>query len=424
MKKLKIKTKYIKSMFLSLCITLSICTSIFISQKLKNRENTIETLNNNKIDGIEEKIILSSLYDYQSKNIAKKNKEMVKQIYDEVSAIKDDKVNTQYKLLFENLFDYRNKALLEKDDNSLKQLYQTSKKTGLWAYEHEVQKMKYLENWSSKQGIKFNDIKTKVKVKKVKQKQEDENLYGVICTVSTEYKYSYEDQPDEVNMFRIGTYHYLNVKINDNNCIITKEWYTDPFADSLNLENIKSNDIKEYIANQQPKGFELTQEQAKAIGYAHQYCGAAADEEHGMKFNLKYRDYNPEGGDCANFASQIMFESGRFKKNPTWNYEDNAGTKAWVNAQAFKNYILYSGRGSLITKGNYQDVYKQAYNLKPGDFVAYEKGGRITHVSTVTGVDSKGYPLVTCHNSDRLLVPWDLGWSDKAIKFHLIQVHY
>ena len=37
----------------------------------------------------------------------------------------------------------------------------------------------------------------------------------------------------------------------------------------------------------------------------------------------------------------------------------------------------------------------------PGDIVAYEKGGRITHVSTVTGVDSRGYPLVTCHNTDR-----------------------
>ena len=119
-----------------------------------------------------------------------------------------------------------------------------------------------------------------------------------------------------------------------------------------------------------------------------------------------------------------MFESGRFKKNQIWNYENGSGTKAWVNAQGFKNYILYSGRGSLIAKGTYQDVYKQAYNLRPGDFVGYEKGGRITHVSTVTGVDSKGYPLVTCHNTDRYLVPWDLGWSNKSIKFHLIHVNY
>lgn len=382
MKKIIIRNKYIRCLIISLSLTLSIGLYVYINQNKYN---------------IPEKLI-------------------------QTSNINDEEVNNQYKLLLENLFDYRNKALLEKDENILKNLYQTDKKFGLWAYEHEARKMKYLENWSSKQGVKFNDIKTKVKVKKVKEKEDD--LYGIICTVSTEYKYSYENQKDIINMFRIGTYHYLNVKIKDNKCVITKEWYTDPFADSLNLENIKSEDIRNYILSQDPKKLDLSQEQLKGIEYAHKYCGAAADEEYGLKFNSNYRDYNPEGGDCANFASQIMFESGRFKKNDTWNYSDNAGTKAWVNAQAFKNYILYSGRGSLISKGSYQDVYKSAYNLKPGDFVAYEKGGRITHVSTVTGIDSKGYPLVTCHNTDRLLVPWDLGWSDKEIRFHIIQVHY
>lgn len=377
----KIKNKYIKGTIGIVCLALFLGVCNLINEESKLKENLIATSN-----------------------------------------MEGEEVNNQYKDLLENLFDYRNKALLEKNDNILKELYDTDKKFGLWAYEHEVKKMKYLENWSSKQGVKFKDIKTKVKIKKVKEKEK--NLYGIICTVSTEYKYSYENQEDITDMFRIGTYHYLNVKIIDNQYVITKEWYTDPFADSLNLENIKSDDIKKYILSSKSVDLSLTPEQEKAIDYAHRYSGAAADEEHGLKFNSKYRDYNPEGGDCANFASQIMFESGRFKKNPTWNYSDGDGTKAWVNAQAFKNYILYSGRGTLLAKGSYEDVYKQAYNLRPGDFVGYEKGGRITHVSTVTGLDSKGYPLVTCHNTDRLLVPWDLGWSDKKIKFHIIKVHY
>lgn len=377
----KIKNKYIKGTIGIICLALFLGVCNLINEESKLKENLIATSN-----------------------------------------MEGEEVNNKYKDLLENLFDYRNKALLEKNDNILKELYDTDKKFGLWAYEHEVKKMKYLENWSSKQGVKFKDIKTKVKIKKVKEKEK--NLYGIICTVSTEYKYSYENQEDITDMFRIGTYHYLNVKIIDNQYVITKEWYTDPFADSLNLENIKSDDIKKYILSSKSVDLSLTPEQEKAIDYAHRYSGAAADEEHGLKFNSKYRDYNPEGGDCANFASQIMFESGRFKKNPTWNYSDGDGTKAWVNAQAFKNYILYSGRGTLLAKGSYEDVYKQAYNLRPGDFVGYEKGGRITHVSTVTGLDSKGYPLVTCHNTDRLLVPWDLGWSDKKIKFHIIKVHY
>ena len=343
----------------------------------------------------------------------------------EIKAIKideDDQIKQQYQLLLQNLFDYRNKAILEQNEEILKELYDTDKKTGLWAYEHEVEKMKYLKNWSSKQGVTFNDIKTKVKIRKVKEKETD--LYGIICNVATDYNYSYENEKDVKNIFRIGTEHYLNVKIKDNQYIITKEWYTDPFADSLNLENIKSDDIRSYILAQQKPDIQLTQEQQKAIDYAHRYCGVSTEEEYEFKFNREYKNFNPDGGDCANFASQIMYESGRFKKNSIWNYNNRDGTKAWVNAQGFKNYILNSGRGSLICKGSYEETYKESYNLRPGDFVAYEKGGRITHVSTVTGMDSKGYPLVTCHNTDRLLVPWDLGWSNKTIRFHLIRVHY
>lgn len=381
LKKDIIKNKYVKSMIISLFLTMSIILCMVVIQK----------------DNLNEEIL-------------------------EASTMENEENHEQYQLLLQHVFDFRNKAILDKDTDILKGLYETDRKTGLWAYEHEVKKMKYLENWSNKQGVKFKDIKTRVKVKKIKEKEED--LYGIICTVSTEYKYSYENQPEVINMFRIGTYHYLNVIIRDNQYVITKEWYTDPFADSLNLDNLKSDDIRNYIMSKEAVEVHLTEEQKKGIDYAHRYCGAAADEEFGFKFNPKYRDYNPEGGDCANFASQIMFESGRFKQNETWNCYNKDATKAWVNAQGFKNYMVYSGRGSYLAKGSYQEVYKEAYNLRPGDFVAYEKGGRITHISTVTGLDSKGYPLVTCHNSDRLLVPWDLGWSDKSIKFHLVKVNY
>ena len=381
MSRLKFKNKYIKIIVMSLCLILPLGLGSII-YKLNSKVSEIEAI---KID-------------------------------------EDDQIKQQYQLLLQNLFDYRNKAILEQNEEILKELYDTDKKTGLWAYEHEVEKMKYLKNWSSKQGVTFNDIKTKVKIRKVKEKETD--LYGIICNVATDYNYSYENEKDVKNIFRIGTEHYLNVKIKDNQYIITKEWYTDPFADSLNLENIKSDDIRSYILAQQKPDIQLTQEQQKAIDYAHRYCGVSTEEEYEFKFNREYKNFNPDGGDCANFASQIMYGSGRFKKNSIWNYNNRDGTKAWVNAQGFKNYILNSGRGSLICKGSYEETYKESYNLRPGDFVAYEKGGRITHVSTVTGMDSKGYPLVTCHNTDRLLVPWDLGWSNKTIRFHLIRVHY
>lgn len=325
--------------------------------------------------------------------------------------------------LLTELFTERNSAILSSNSDSLRKFYNLKQKPSLWAYENEVKKIKYLNNWCEKQGVTFNDIKSKVKVRKINKK--DTNLYGAVVVVSTEFHYSYDsDESNSGNMFRLGTYHYINLKEEDTNFIITKEWYTDPFSDSLDLNNIKSNEIKEYIESKTKPELKITPRVKKSIDYAHNFCGAAADDEIGFHYNSKYTDFNPAGGDCANFASQILHEGGGFKKNNTWNYTDGAGTVAWVNAQGFKNYMINSGRASCIAKGKYSEIYKAAYNLKPGDFVAYEKNGRITHVSTVTGLDTKGYPLVTCHNTDRLLVPYDLGWSNSNIIYHIIHVHY
>ncbi|WP_455544146.1 amidase domain-containing protein [Intestinibacter sp.] len=349
----------------------------------------------------------------QAEDGNKKNKDMNK----------SQDISKEYEVYLKDLFDFRNKALMDQNEEILKGLYNTDIKFGLWAYEHEIKKMQYLKNWSDKQGVVFDEIDAKVKVNKMREREE--NLYGIICTVCTKYKYYYKNQPEMKNEFQIGTQHYLHVKVKDDKYVIRKEWYSDPFADSLNLEHINSQEIKSYILAQNQIQLDLSDRQKKAIDYAHKYCGAATNvSDRIYLINPNYKDFNGDGGDCANFASQIMFESGTFSKNPTWNYENGSATKAWVNAQGFKNYLIYSGRGYYLGKGSYEEVYKQAYKLRPGDIVGYEKNGRITHVSTVTGLDSKGYPLVTCHNTDRLLVPWDLGWSDKSIRFHLIKVNY
>lgn len=323
--------------------------------------------------------------------------------------------------VLDDIFKFRNKALLEKDLDSLNYMYNKEKKFGLWAYEHELKKMKYLHMWSEKQGVKFKDVDTIIRIKYVKEK--DSGLQ-ISFTASTEYKYYYINQPEKTNMFRIGTYHLLDLEKLEDKWLITRDWYNDPFADSLNLDQIKSDEVNNFITSHTARDISgLNEKRKKAVEYADEYCGAAADEEYGLKYNEKYKNYNPLGGDCANFASQILHEGGGLRKNYTWNYIKD-GTKAWVNAQAFKNYMVQSGRASVIAKGSYHDVYKLSYKLLPGDFVAYVKKGKVVHISVVTGVDSKGYSLVNCHNTDRYRVPWDLGWSDKNIKFYLVRVHY
>lgn len=333
-----------------------------------------------------------------------------------------DAEKKEFELLIRDIFSERNKAVLMKDTEKLKDFYNLKIKVSQWAYESEIKKVKYLENWSEKQSVKFDDIDSVLKIKKIKSN--GDGTYGIVCAVASQYTYSYYDTPDIKNKFGLATYHYLNLQKDNDKYIITKEWYTDPFADSLELQNIKSEEVKSYILSQKKPEFNPNERLEKALIYAHTYCGVNRTEENIFKYNSKYKNFNPEGGDCANFASQILHEGGGFRKNNIWNYTNNEGTKSWINAQGFKNYMVGSGKASYIAKGSYSKTYKAAFKMRPGDFVAYEKKGRIVHISTVTGLDSKGYPLVTCHNTDRLLVPYDLGWSNDNITFHLIHVHY
>ena len=333
-----------------------------------------------------------------------------------------DECKEEVTIYINQVFQTRNKAILSGDLELIQSFYNMNTKYGVWAYEHEKRKVDYIHNWQGKQGIKFTDITPNVIIKRIKGGPENFSVY-LLC--STEYKYVYEDAPETENISRIGTYHVLQLANNDGSWIISKEWYKDPFADSLSLDNTKADSIKSYILSQSARDLSsIGKRRLSAVEYADKYCGAASAAENEYKYNKNYRDYNPQGGDCANFASQILFEGGKFKNNHSWNYDKNGATGSWLNADLFKRYMINSGRASVIAYGSYDKVYKSSYKLLPGDFVAYEKKKDITHISVVTGADSRGYSLVSCHNSDRNKVPWDLGWSDKSIKFWLIRVHY
>jgi len=338
------------------------------------------------------------------------------------SPISETVANPEIENIVNGLFTIRNRALLLQNKYLLESIYNLNLKYSLWAYEHELKKMKYLEQWSRKQGVNFTEIDSIIKIRSVR---EGKNKITLNLIASTEYKYHYLDQPKVINTMRIGTYHSMDIERNDYSWYIAREWYTDPFADSLHLDEIKSEEITSYIDSQTSRDFSnLSQRRKDAIEYMDRYCGAAGNEEYGFSYNPKYRNYNSLGGDCTNFASQVLHEGGKFRKTSAWNYDKSGATRAWVNAQAFKNYLLYSGRGTCIAYGTYDKVYKAAYKLLPGDIIAYEKEGKIAHISIVSGADSKGYTLVNSHNTDRYRVPWDLGWNDKGIRFWLINVHY
>ncbi|MCC5911912.1 MAG: amidase domain-containing protein [Clostridiaceae bacterium] len=334
----------------------------------------------------------------------------------------DEDLERKLIIKVKEIFDFRNASLLLKNEKMLEEVYDLEMKYSQWAFEHELKKMKHLHQWSKKQGITFAHVASEVVIRSAK---EENNGYALNLLVSTEYQYVYVDAPDDYNSFRLGTYHSLNIIPHEKGWVIAREWYTDPFADSLELDEIKSEELQQIILYSEAKDLSNLDERRKnVVAYADQYSGAANLPEYGLQYNPNYRDYNNEGGNCANFTSQALYEGGNFKKNTTWNYERGAGSKSWLNASAFNQYMLNSGRGSRIAYGSYEQVLQDSFNLLPGDYIAYEKKGKVTHISLVTGIDSKGYALVNSNNADRHRTPWDLGWSNKGIKFHLVRVNY
>lgn len=323
--------------------------------------------------------------------------------------------------LLNQLFHLRNQALLEHNLRALNSLYDQHSRTGIWAYEQQIRRMRCLHQWNQKQGTELTAVRSLIRLRRIKP------ITGgirVTLMVSTEYHYIYQNNPAAPNRMRLGTYHSLDIGQRKNLWKITREWYTDPFAEAIQHSTHPNPTERAFILSQPSRNFQnLNPLRKKAVAYADTYSGAAANEEKGFKYNSKYKNYNYSGGDCANFVSQVLHEGGGFQKNSIWNYEKEA-SRAWVNAQAFHNYMINSGRGTKLAHGTYDQVFHSSYQLLPGDYIAYEKRGKITHVSIVTGADSNGYTLTNSHNADRYRVPWDLGYSAKQIRFWLVRVNY
>ncbi len=321
------------------------------------------------------------------------------------------------------IFERKDGILLNGNTEGLKAMYLIKERNSLWAYELEIKRAEYLKDWAARQGVKFTGIKSDIVIKRAKKVGRG---YAFYVVVSTGYTYVYEDTPETENFFRIGTYHSLDLIPGNAEGVwmISREWYLDPFQDSLNHKAFEGGEVKQFVLSQSERDFSgISELRKKAVQYADRWAGAASSGEFGYAYNPDYPNYDGRGGDCSNYVSQILHEGG-FRTGGGWNHTSNSASRSWCNASGLAGYLLWSGRGYTIKKGTYSQVYKEAYKLAPGDVIAYQEKGKIVHNAFVVGVDSKGYPLVNTHTTDRYHVPWDLGWNDSDIKFILIKMNY
>lgn len=351
----------------------------------------------------------------------------------------------ELKTIIETKYNQRSTAFVTGDLSILEDDFDTTHNPGLWAKEHEIKRVKYLHDWASARGMKFTKVTSTVRLKKVFSAS---NPLKIALEETYKFEYIYPKDPEQVtNSFGVGIRHSLGLVKKDDRLLVSHDWYTDCFEDALKaydpaIVQIDQNKEPTVALNCRPRGEDYVPSSGrynriKALQYAHKYCGAANGEGNNFKYNKKYADFNGIGGDCTNFASQVLGdkEGGGLKQDGQWychlsKFERGSGSSAWVNADGFRNYLLYSGKGSLIKKGTFKELalpqanypYGAVDKLDIGDLVCYAKGKNMDHFGIVTGWDSHGYPLINSHTTDRYRVPWDLGWGDKNIFFHLIHV--
>lgn len=350
------------------------------------------------------------------------------------------------------IYNDRNKAFMTGELVKLKEYFNTSERTGVWALEHEVKRVKYLRHWAEERGIQFTNIQSEIRVKRNSARG---GKFVMALEESYRFDYAYSDEPSVINSFGVGIRHGVSMVKKNDKWVVFNDWYTDCFEDAIagftgdipenpttssgfgNKGSIKSNIPRTAVISSRAAVKRYNRE--KAVEYADKYCGSAWGSGNNYKYNKLYRDFTGIGGDCTNFVSQVLGdkkEGGGLHFGGGWHCEYNKyggsqGSRAWVNADGLRDYLIYSGRGSLIKKGTFKELaYVNEYSPVPavdrlqlGDVVAYQKKNDIDHFGVITGRDSKGYPLVNSHTTDRYHVPWDLGWGDKWIKFHLIHIN-
>lgn len=346
----------------------------------------------------------------------------------------------------ENIYFVRSSAFIDGNIKTLESYYDTSQNLGKWSLEHEVKRIKYLNTWAKERGMKFDEVSSTLKVRKTI------NTKGRIKFLLDEYyKFQYHYKDDEAktpNIFGVGIIHSVELAKKNSKWVIYSDWYTDCFEDALKAYN---GDIKENIAiddnsppifnipncykspEDQQKAFSSKFNRLKAVEYADKYCGIPWASGNNEKYNKKYKNFTGIGGNCTNYVSQCLGdkEGGGLKTDSAWYYVsspygDGAGSSAWANADGFKNYLIYSGRGRVLKRGTFKDIVNTnctiISQLELGDLICYAKGKDIDHFAIITGFDSKGYPLINSHTTDRYHVPWDLGWGDKNIYFYIIKM--
>ncbi|MEF2967157.1 amidase domain-containing protein [Paenibacillus sp. M1] len=343
---------------------------------------------------------------------------------------KRNKPKDEVEVYLKHVFDKRADVLVNQKISDLEADYLTNK-VSRNALFNEFRRVKYINTWAAIRAIKLIDADSEIRI--VRTKVTDETaVVSIVQSLKISYDYLNEIVP--VQSFGIGTRHFITLKKSEGEWKIAREWYLDPLDENPDkIAETKTGvapSVKTKVDWDGGKKFNRKQ----AVAYANKYAGLAWGAGNNRRYNQYYLDYTSRGGDCTNFASQVIGDKkgGGLPMTSNWRYgKHSGGTQYWVRTDSFSYFLTRSGYGKLVGKGDFQHIVEPTKEhpqgaiarLLPGDLVGYIiDGNDVDHFSVIVGFDDYGYPLVNSHTADRYRVPFDLGW-DRYTKYVLIHIN-
>ncbi|MDN5345515.1 MAG: hypothetical protein PWQ18_1629 [Clostridia bacterium] len=330
----------------------------------------------------------------------------------------------------QQVFTARARSLINGGYQTLEAYYDTTTTSGLFALNHEIGRIKYVQAWLKERQVSVAGSQMHLAIIDAGC-EGDRGWASVSQHIILNYRHQGEPEKT-VNQMGVRTIHWVEVVKRGGKWLISRDWYWDPFeADDLKPEISPGTATCGASLSKMPPPRGKYHREA-AVAYADRYSGVRLGKGDGH-YNRSYRDFTGLGGDCANFASQVLSDknAGGLPRDWAWNYHNGEGSQAWARAGDLVYYLMDSGLAVKLMEGDFAEVTRASTRypcgavnaLYPGDIIAYEEGGEISHVSVVVGRDSAGYLLVNSHTADRARVPWDMGW-DKETIYWLLQVVY
>lgn len=221
----------------------------------------------------------------------------------DITAASNDKQEEEVRIFLTELYKQRADVLSTRDTKQLENFYFKGSKVSKHAYRHEENRTNYLNEWASKRAIKIVDADANIRIVRLKISSETAKI-SLVQSLKVDYTYLNKYVP--IQSFGVGTEHFISLKKQDDEWKVHKEWYLDPLDENPNKIATTKEGHSPSVSYEQKLVDGQKYRRARAVEYANKYAGTAWGAGNNHRYNRKYVHYSGRGGDCTNFASQVV----------------------------------------------------------------------------------------------------------------------